>query len=123
MVTRRCDKCSLPVEPENDATLLEAIRYKSEKRPSFLLSVSSRHLFPVYDGEKQRVCEGSPSRAQYLEGQPRDKRPEYCFKGQLSILEKWHWRRAYRELKARVAAGQFSLAQAQSERKEERNAA
>jgi hypothetical protein len=32
-----------------------------------------RHLLPT------RYCEGSPSRAQYLEGQPRDPRPEYAY--------------------------------------------
>lgn len=32
-----------------------------------------RHLLPVVEDGKV-VCEGSPSRAQYIEGQPRDPR-------------------------------------------------
>lgn len=59
-----CDKCGEAVEPQNDAVLLELTL---SENPLFFLAIS-RHLFPT---EK---CPGSPSRAQYFEGQPRDTR-------------------------------------------------
>lgn len=43
-----------------------------------LVFAQSRHLLPVQEGGRV-VCEGSPSRAQYLEGQPRDRRPQYAY--------------------------------------------
>lgn len=67
-----CDKCGRPVPPANDMTMLIAASGLpgAEWAPTLWYS---RHLLPVMeDGE--RVCEGSPSRAQYLEGQPRDTR-------------------------------------------------
>jgi hypothetical protein len=64
-----CDKCRIPVPPRNDASLLEAILTD----PMVALVFPSRHLLPVVVGGEQ-ICEGSPSRAQYLEGQPRDSR-------------------------------------------------
>lgn len=60
-----CDKCNQPVEPINDATLLETI---VEGQPGIIFSSRARHLLPT------GICQGSPSRAQYLEGQPRDRR-------------------------------------------------
>lgn len=60
-----CDKCGQEVPPENDAVRLEMILNPGD----FTLMVAqSRHLLPT------DTCEGSPSRAQYLEGQPYDKR-------------------------------------------------
>ena len=35
---------------------------------------SSRHFLPVFDNDGEKVCAGSPSRAQFIEGQPRDSR-------------------------------------------------
>jgi len=67
-----CDKCKTPVSPANDATLFEAIRSDD---PFFAFAIS-RHLLPVVIDDVQ-VCPGSPSRAQYLEGQPRDSRYPY----------------------------------------------
>ena len=57
----KCDKCGREVEPRNNgALLLSGITD---------LTYQSRHLLPV------EGCEGSPSLAQFLEGQPRDSRP------------------------------------------------
>ena len=67
-----CDKCKTPVPPANDATLFEAIR---SDEPFFAFAIS-RHLLPVVIDDVQ-ICPGSPSRAQYLEGQPRDPRYPY----------------------------------------------
>jgi hypothetical protein len=53
----------------------------------------NRHLLPVVDGKGKIICEGSPSRAQYLEGQPRDKRKEFPYHeadGQW-IRRAYHW--------------------------------
>lgn len=70
----RCNKCGLPVGPTNDVVWLDYIMTGNP----LLLFAQSRHLFPVVVWGV-RVCEGSPSRAQYLEGQPRDSRPEYSY--------------------------------------------
>lgn len=68
-----CDKCGLEVPDWNNAVMLEMVMSGGD--PTFLL-VPPRHLLPeVRDGKK--VCPGSPSRAQYLEGQPRDPRYPY----------------------------------------------
>jgi hypothetical protein len=56
-----CDKCGKDVEPENNAILLAVLL-------GYFFSLGHRHLLSV------EGCEGSPSRAQYIEGQPRDLR-------------------------------------------------
>lgn len=63
-VSANCDKCNQPVNPGNDATILDT--YTFGGLTSFYYR--ARHLLPT------EVCQGSPSRAQYLEGQPRDQR-------------------------------------------------
>lgn len=69
-----CDKCGREVESKNDATRLD---FFLGNILAFL--AIPRHLLPVVeDGEL--VCEGSPSRAQYLEGQARDKRASYPYR-------------------------------------------
>ena len=60
-----CDKCGKEVPPENDATIIEAYAFNS---PLTILACQSRHFLATED------CEGSPSRAQYIQGQPRDER-------------------------------------------------
>ncbi len=60
-----CDKCGKEVPLQNDATIIEAI---VSGQPATTLFFQSRHFLPTAD------CEGSPSRAQYIEGQPRDTR-------------------------------------------------
>jgi hypothetical protein len=66
-----CDKCGRSVSPENDAVLLQIF---IKREWIGLLFGPRRHLLPVVENGTV-VCEGSPSRAQYLEGQPRDTRP------------------------------------------------
>ena len=60
-----CGKCGKPVPFENDATLYDSI---VNDEPLTVLLAQARHLLPTQD------CEGSPSRAQYIPGQPRDRR-------------------------------------------------
>ena len=61
---RPWDKCGNPVPPHDDAVNLEILLAPS----ALLVGARPRHLLP------NAYCEGSPSRAQYLEGQPRDTR-------------------------------------------------
>jgi hypothetical protein len=66
---RFCNKCGELVPPHNDIRWLEAIRSGN----AMFLFFKARHCLPVIrDGVV--ACPGSPSRAQYLEGQPRDDR-------------------------------------------------
>ena len=81
-----CDKCGEPVPRSNDSFCL-ALEVEKIKRYGVnydeaqvdpwiytaILTLSSRHLLPVKEGEHV-ICEGSPSRAQFIEGQPRDTR-------------------------------------------------
>lgn len=65
-----CDKCSKPCRPHNN--ILYLLWAAGEFRHSLgVLFCANRHLLP--DGD----CAGSPSRAQYLAGQPRDARYPY----------------------------------------------
>lgn len=73
--TENCDKCGRTVPPGNDVVHLLA----AGGDPVVLLTNRSRHLLPVTQGTEV-VCEGSPSLAQYLEGQPHDSRPQYAYK-------------------------------------------
>ena len=65
-----CDKCGRPVHPSNSAILVDRVFHGLAMTEVYSYS---RHFLPVYDG-KEMVCEGSPSRAQYIEGQPADTR-------------------------------------------------
>jgi hypothetical protein len=65
-----CDKCGRQVDLANDASLLDAIVFGE---PVSILFHGARHLLPVVE-DGVVVCEGSPSRLQYLQGQPRDTR-------------------------------------------------
>lgn len=75
MIGRTCDKCGRPVDPTNNAVNIDVgiLALNNRQQDAFFLGITAlpRHLLPV-DG-----CPGSPSRAQYLEGQPRDPRPDY----------------------------------------------
>lgn len=68
----KCDKCGMPVMPKDCAVTLE-LGLGDEANPTAEIAKRmgiSRHILPiVFDGEE--LCPGSPSRAQYLEGQPR----------------------------------------------------
>lgn len=88
-----CDKCGRPVPAANDMVRVMAELPGCEALPAVWYS---RHFLPVEeDGEV--VCEGSPSRAQYLEGQPRDTRG-FPY---IEALE-GHYREAWARLQARV---------------------
>ncbi len=77
-----CDKCGKEIEPWNDAVLITSY---VEDEPLTVFVYVSRHFLPTED------CEGSPSRAQYIEGQPRDMRPEFAYNPELEPL----FRRAF----------------------------
>lgn len=68
-----CDKCGLPVPIQNNMTLVEAATGLPgcEWAPTLWYA---RHFLPVLDDDGEVICPGSPSRAQYVEGQPRDTR-------------------------------------------------
>lgn len=59
-----CDKCGLPVADKDNAVLID----KALTDDWTLIFSQPRHLLPTEN------CPGSPSRAQYIEGQPRDTR-------------------------------------------------
>ena len=79
-----CEKCGRLVFPGEDAVLIEAVKNNDMLG---LLEPTSLHLFPT------KNCPGSPSRAQYFDGQPRDSRHPY------DIREKVWWNRAYNKVK------------------------
>lgn len=64
----KCDKCGGHVVPFNDAVLITCVYQKGEIDFFVSFMHGSRHFFPT------ERCEGSPSRAQYIEGMPRDER-------------------------------------------------
>jgi len=70
----KCDKCGQEVLPHEDAGALEFLLCQAIET----VFIPSRHIFPVVKDGKM-VCEGSPSRAQYLPGQPRDSRTAYPY--------------------------------------------
>jgi hypothetical protein len=79
-----CEKCGELVFPGEDAVLIEAVKNNDMLG---LLNPTSKHLFPTEN------CPGSPSRAQYFDGQPKDSRYPY------NIREKAEWNRAYNKVK------------------------
>ena len=100
---RTCDKCGYLVDPQNNALLFEdhlidVRRERGEEMSHLaLLGAKSRHLLPVTEGDKV-ICTGSPSRAQYLEGQPRD--PRYPYRIENEAI----YREAYQNLLKGIAA-------------------
>ena len=78
---RICFMCKEEVPIENDAGQLGFLAFHEFSG----LECGSRtaHLFPVTrkdkDGSDVVLCKGEPYRAQYLEGQPRDPRPEWFY--------------------------------------------
>lgn len=84
-----CDKCRLRVDPWNDVALLEAVLRHLRGRSSriislFLFGAAARHIMPIVVGGLQ-LCEGSPSRAQYLGG-TRDPRSDYPLSEELQEI-------------------------------------
>jgi hypothetical protein len=68
-----CDKCGTPVPPDNDATWVASEYHHA---PMAIVMFHARHFLPVVEDGKV-ICPGSPSRAQYIEGQPPDPRYPY----------------------------------------------
>ncbi len=89
-----CDKCGRPVPFGNDSTVLSGILGSFAS-----LFAIPRHLLPVVENGEV-VCEGSPSRAQYIEGQPRDKRMSYAYRDEYEAP----FREAYAELQRQASA-------------------
>jgi len=69
-----CDKCGQPVRARNDTVTFDYL-LQHGRRPTGLerFAYGARHLLPTAH------CAGSPSRAQYLTGQPRDSREGYKY--------------------------------------------
>jgi hypothetical protein len=61
-----CDKCGGQVERSNNACVIHDLVFGTDFSE---ILPQHRHLIPIPE-----ICEGSPSRAQYIEGQPRDAR-------------------------------------------------
>ncbi len=65
----KCDKCGRLVRICDNAAHLDV--YAGFASPAEILVTTPRHLIPIVENGVF-ICEGSPSRAQYLDGQPRD---------------------------------------------------
>lgn len=76
MSERVCEKCKGPVPAYNDASVLDEIMNRTATFKT--TPTEPCHLLPITENGVT-VCEGSPSRAQYLEGQPRDTRRTYNY--------------------------------------------
>lgn len=87
-VSGDCDKCGKPVPRSNDATWVESLALGDSL---VVYESGQRHFLPTPD------CEGSPSRAQYLEGQPRDPRPGAEYDPSLERLFRGAYDRLQRE--------------------------
>jgi hypothetical protein len=67
-----CDKCGLPVASNNNSVTLDVLTGDMSEVTALL--ATPRHFLPIKNDDDEVLCVGSPSRAQYLEGQPRDTR-------------------------------------------------
>ena len=94
-----CDKCHRPVSRDNSTTYFEALLTGNP----FILLYNPRHLLPVIENGVV-VCEGSPSRAQYLPGQERDTRPEFAYRPEYEQ----RYRQAYNQMQREIAAANAS---------------
>lgn len=97
-----CDKCCRPVPLSNNAAALAF--YLGQIGPIEMMFATPRHLLPVVENGNV-VCEGSPSRAQYLPGQPRDKRMSYAYRPDSEAT----YRAAYQVLQHEAAAQNAEL--------------
>ncbi len=96
-----CDRCGLPCPPHNDAAVFDMILLHDLSA----IFAMARHLLPVYKNGKM-VCSGSPSRAQYIHGQPRDTRTAYAYN---PIYEE-PYRKAYNKLQRQFGTkGKYSV--------------
>ncbi len=101
-----CDKCGQVILPGNNLGLFltlyidECIKRGVDAGIHPLATIGVyRHLLPVTEGDRV-ICEGSPSRAQHLKGQPRDTRG-YPYRPKHQSA----YRAAYRALLAKAADG------------------
>ena len=93
---RNCNKCGHRVLPQDDAVLLDV----ALGGDPMLVFALSRHTKPFINEDGEQVCEGSPSRAQYLEGMPRDSRGLYPY----NLQREAEVRRAYASLQEMFGA-------------------
>lgn len=91
-----CDKCGRIVWDSNNAVLVDA---EVEGFTLVHLMAYGRHFMPVYH-RGVKVCEGSPSRAQYIARQPRDTRG-YRYRKEHEPV----WREAYRRVQLKYRRG------------------
>jgi hypothetical protein len=92
--TMTCDRCGTFVPRSNCAIELEMVgRQGRLATVAEMLAWGTRHLLPTGS------CPGSPSRAQYLLGQPRD------LDGTYREVYRDHYRAAYAKLRALVEQG------------------
>ena len=75
-MTNPCDKCRGDVPKVNSA--LHLMHAMGESAMIFV-AFTDRHFLPVVDDNGAILCPGSPSRAQYIEGQERDTRPDSVY--------------------------------------------
>lgn len=76
-----CPKCGRSVSLENNGALLDLI---VQEHPAPLLAMmvtQAFHLLPLVQ-QGRLLCPGSPSRSQYLPGQPRDTRPHIMYRSE-----------------------------------------
>lgn len=75
-IDHTCDRCGLPVPPDNSAAVFD--RLESCGLAILCITTRDRHILPISDDDGKVVCLGSPSRAQYFPGQPVDARAAYA---------------------------------------------
>ncbi|KKW09452.1 MAG: hypothetical protein UY44_C0001G0017 [Candidatus Kaiserbacteria bacterium GW2011_GWA2_49_19] len=99
-----CDKCGLPTPRGNDVRTFCAIMQEENGNTMggflFWAAPHARHFLPVIAQDGKILCEGSPSRAQYIEGQPRDTRPEFAY----SEKREWLIRKAFVQMHTETLA-------------------
>lgn len=92
-----CDKCGRRVPSDNNAVYFDAAL--GNMPPEGILFAVSRHLLPVVE-DGVVICTGSPSRAQYVEGQPRDPRAAFAY----NPAKEGTYRAAYRKMQQEARA-------------------
>jgi hypothetical protein len=93
----KCRKCGEPVSPDNDVTVFDFLMLLKLKPFMGGLPLAVFRLCKAHGGAQHLLptgeCEGSPSRAQYLEGQEVDKRGLYPLRPKLQALYREVWKR------------------------------
>lgn len=84
-----CDKCGQPVPVQHD--MCAVIAATGVPGPEMIPALwYSRHFLLVLGPDGTVLCEGSPSRAQYIAGQPRDTRG-YPYDARAEALYRAAW--------------------------------